>query len=199
MTDTDFNHDLRESIKAALISFRGRNNLTINRQLSNSFVHIFADSLYDYEKGVILLDRFYRESACQKIGVPIKDFSSEDKELIKDVKDELQSLLKGHVLGTGDKEGRQLRITELEDKLKGIIPSDTLLDAYVYDGLPLSKFDLYEDSQMDVLADVYAAFAVNTLLFMSFGTASYMDYMISSIDGDDYTDLIIVPIKKESE
>lgn len=199
MSMEQFGNKLGDSIRKILEQYREKDYLVVNRQMIGSFYHIFADAIYNYETGIIIVERFFPIQNAEPINARYRTLNKQDAEKAKKIKEELRSILATDILGV-DEEGKaklQERINELSEESKNIVPDASALKMYKYKNLPLNRMALYNEGEIASLSQVYASFVMSATMFL--GMQNPMDYelMVSTMDYDDYTDLIVIPIKKE--
>lgn len=199
MNMEQFGSKLGDSIKNVLEQYKEKDYLVANRQLVGSFYHIFADAIYNYETGIVIVERFFPMEKAEPVDAKYQTLNKENLERAKLIKAELRSILATDISGVDEqgKEKLQQRINELSEECKEVLPDAAGIKMYKHKNVPLNRIALYSEGELSTLSQIYASFVMSATMFL--GMQNPMDYelMVSTIDYDDYTDLIVIPIKKE--
>lgn len=193
----DYGNKLKESIKKVLLEHKNGEYLVIDRGMAGNFYHIFADALYDYERGIILIERLFFEYNATPISVKYKTLSKENLEKAKSIRSKLREVLVKDISSSDGEMERQKEIDELSAQCKDITPEIATIEMYKYKNMPLNKLSLYKEEDIDVLSEIYASFAISATMFLGMQDLSQYEVNVSTIKHTDYIDLILVPIKKE--
>lgn len=186
---------LSSVIQSAFEVFSGKNMYIINRKAERGYYFVFAEALFDYEAGVLLLERFYKKEKCAPSGTKIKTFSEDDRQLMIDFHKFSEEIPDVASIDEDEKLQISVRLKEFQDKVKQIKPDITVLDTYRYKDYLLVSFDDTEDTTKEVMANMYADFGITMLSTLAWAALKDVSFMVSTIEFDDYVDLILIPIK----
>lgn len=169
--------------------------LVVDRTLDTSFFEIYSDSTFHYQKGVVLVERFFKKDKCKKKGFKYKSFKDEDKELIKEFEIFSKSIPNVENLSEEEISKYNLTINEYRDKIRDLKPDITVLKTYEYSDYKLKELKLIDEVQRHIISKLYSEFAIVTFSSLMWSALDEIDILIKTIEYDDYIDLIVFPIK----
>lgn len=190
---------LAEMIEEAFNIFKGADLLIVNRRVKGDFFDVIAESLYEYEKGVVLLERFFRKEKCKQKGMEFKEISQEDKDIIREFTKFSQSMPEISGLSDDEKDEYTDKLNDYTEKIKNIEPESATLNAFQYKNLSLAEFDLTDEDTLKVMSHLYAGFGLNFLTSMSWASLEDVGIALTTVEHKDYIDLLIIPIIQNSE
>lgn len=186
-------------IREAFNIFKGADLLIVNRKIKGDFFEIMADSLYEYRKGVVLLERFYKKDKCNPKGMQVEGLSEENKNLVKEFTEFSSSIPEVATLSEEDREFYTNKVNEYTSKIRDIKPEKTILKTYQYKKFDLAEFDLLEDSVLESMSNLYAGLGLNFLTAMSWASLEDVSIALTTVEQKDYVDLVLVPVKINDE
>lgn len=178
--------------------FKGKSLLVANRYVNLNFIDVFGDSLYNYERGIILLERFFKKDKCKQKGQKYKTITEDEKKLIDEFANFSINIPKVEVLSEEEKEKYTKKIKEYDENIQKIQPKMQVLDVYKYGDLVLAEIDLMTEENLKTLCDMYALFGINTLLVLTWSNTQNTTLCLKTIEYADYVDLILIPLKADS-
>lgn len=192
---------LAKMIEEAFKIFKGAELLIVNRKAKGDFFEVIAESLYEYEKGVVLIERFFRKKHCSQKGMEYKKISDSDKDIIKEFSEFSKQVPEVSTLSEEEKDDYTNKLNEYTEKIKNINPEVAILDTFQYKKFSLVEFDLIDDKTLEITSNLYAGFSINFLTAMSWASLEDVSIALTTVEHKDYIDLIIVPIliNKNSE
>lgn len=204
VTITEFDKDkniaenVSDSIFKALTFLKDKSLLITNRNTNLNFIDVFADSLYNYERGIVLLERFFKKDKCRQKGEQFKTITEEEKQLVQDFATFSINIPDSSTLTEKEQDEYTAKIQEFENKISDIHPRIQLLDSYKYDDLNLVELSLMPDEQLKMISDMYAGFSISLLSSLTWSSLAGMSFGVKTIEYDDNIDLILIPIKADN-
>lgn len=186
-------------IEEAFNIFKGADLLIVNRRMKGDFFEVMAESMYEYNKGVVLLERFFKKSKCMKKGMKMEELSEDSKDLIKEFTHFSQSLPKSATLTEEERNEYTSKIEDYTKRIKEIKPEEVILQAYQYKKMSLSEFDLIEQETLSVMSNLYAGLGLNLLMGLSWSSLEDVSIALTTVEYRDYIDLILIPVKEKDE
>lgn len=189
--------ELGKLIYSGLCELRGGNFYVSKRDMSFNFLHIFADSLYEYNKGILLLERFFKADKCEDSFKKIKYFNEEDIKKISDFKDFTSNIPNVTDLTEQEIEEVNLKINNYKNEMEGIKANYEIASIKKYESSELVEFDSIDDDTLKIISENLVIFVAGVLSGVSFTNIENLKLGISSVDHEDYIDVIIYNIKEE--
>jgi len=186
---------ISELIKQCFDSLKGQDLLITNRRISGDYFSTFADSLYAYEKGIVLLERFFKKDKCKWIGQEYKEFSEKDKELLKEFEEFAHNIPTSIDTTQEERTKYSDKLEGYQGRIKNIAPKIGIINDYMYDDIRLILLDDVEDEGLKNLSNSYSSFGIAMLTTLTWGNINGLSFGITTINYDDYVDLILIPIK----
>ena len=174
---------------------KGMDLLVMDRKFNGNYLSVFAESLYTYEKGVVLLERFFKKDKCKQIGQEYKTFSDEDRKVLSEFNEFAHNIPSSVTTTEKEREEYYSKLSDFEKEIENIKPQSNVLDVYKYDNSNLILFDNFEDKDLKNMSDSYSSFGISILTTLTWGGIDGVAFGITTIDNDDYVDLIMIPIK----
>lgn len=196
-----FDKSLGEMIKI-IKKFKETNELyAVRKDVGGNFMKIFKDSLFEYNDGIILLERFYKNKSLKYDMVNFPYMKDEDKELIKKLEDMSNSMPTTSEMEEEDVKRYSDEINKLCEDIKNIKPEykegsvkyiDSVFGKIIMKGLS-------EMSDDEILSRCILAISLALSMYESIFLVDEFDEGVSimSIENDDYVDLVIVPYSNE--
>lgn len=198
-SDGDCFAKISETLKTAVNKFSEDGFLIANRK-GGTFFNTFANSMFEYNSGVLMLERFYKKEKCSKENKMCKTFSDEDKKLMKEFSEFTKSIPTASELSKNEREKYTDRIGDYRIKISAIKEDVAVIETYMYKNILLLELSDLEKSEMiEGLIGTYTAFCFSFFSAMSWSNLEDVSVAISVIENEDYIDLIIFPIRKEDE
>lgn len=188
-----------ERIEESFKVFKNSDLLIANRRLKGDFIEIMAESLFEYKKGVVLLERFFRKNKCKPKGMEIEQIAPEDKELITEFTQFSTSIPNAATLTEEEMNGYTEKINSYSEKINNIKPEKVILKTYRYDRFMLEEFDLIGDDVLKIMSTMYAGLGLNFLTATMWATLNNASLALTSIEHKDYIDLVLIPITQKDE
>lgn len=188
-----------ERIEESFKIFKGADLLIINRRLKGDFIEVMAESLYEYKKGVILLERFFRKNSCKPKGVEVEQISHDDKNLIRKFTEFSTSMPSAATLTEEEMKEYTDKLNDFTEKISNIRPEKTILKTYRYKNLMLDEFDSVEDDVLKIMSNMYAGMGLNFLAATTWASLQNTSIALTTIEHKDYIDLVIIPITQKDE
>lgn len=188
-----------DRIEEAFKIFKGADLLIVNRKVKGDFFEVMAESLYEYNKGVVLLERFYKKDKCKQKGMQVEQISQENKDLIREFTQFSHSIPKATTLTEEERNDYSAKIKDYTDKIQNIKPEKTILKTYQYKNFSLAEFDLIDEETLKVISNLYAGMGLNFLTSMSWATLEDVGIALTTVEHKDYIDLILIPVKQKDE
>ena len=188
-----------DRIEEAFKIFKGADLLIVNRKVKGDFFEVMAESLYEYNKGVVLLERFYKKDKCKQKGMQVEQISQENKDLIREFTQFSHSIPKAATLTKEERNDYSAKIKDYTDKIQNIKPEKTILKTYQYKNFSLAEFDLIDEKTLKVMSNLYASMGLNFLTSMSWATLEDVGIALTTVEHKDYIDLILIPVKQKDE
>lgn len=190
---------IAERILEAFNIFKGADLLIVNRRIKGDFIEVMAESLYEYQKGVVLLERFYKRDKCNPRGMQVEEISQENKDLLKEFTEFSRSIPSASTLTEEERNNYTSKIEEYSKRIEEIKPEKTILKSYQYKKFALAEFDLVEDETLQVMSNLYAGLGINFLTTMSWSSLEDVGVALTTVEHKDYIDLILIPVKQNDE
>lgn len=190
---------IADRIEEAFKLFKNAELLIINRSVNGDFVEVMGESLFEYQKGVVLLERFYKKSKCRQKGIEVKEISEDNKKIIREFTELSKTIPDTHTLTEEEKEEYTKKVEYYAEKVKNIKPERTILKTHRYKNYTLAEFDLIDEEALKVMSNLYAGLGVNFLTSMSWSSLSTVSIALTTVEHNDYIDLILIPVKQNDE
>lgn len=203
-----FNKEAFYKISDELISkitkFREESDLrVIRKDLSGSFIRVFKDSLFEYNDGIILLERFYKPNTVKYEKYNYASMKEEDKELLLKLEEASNSIPPIDVLSE-DKSAEYIdEINKLCNDVKNIKPEykDVVME-YIevpFGKIPLKSIKELSDNEIAGRSLLSASLALSIYQSIFLVDDFTEGLSLISVEHDEYIDLVIVPYSNESE
>lgn len=173
--------------------------LVVDRQIKGDFFSIFSDSLFDYDAGIILLERFFKRDKCKLKGEKVKTFTDDDKKIISEFELFSNSIPKAAVLTESERQGYTDKINEYLSKIKEMTPDIRTIESYSYKRYALAEFENIDKDTLEKMSQIYAAFCINMISALTWSSLQSVSIGVTTIEYDDYIDMILTPIRMEKE
>lgn len=196
--DDNFIDNISESILKALFFLKNKSLLITNRNIGLGFIDSFADSLYTYNRGVVLIERLFKKDKCKQKGEQYSVISSEDKDIVDEFVKFSSNIPEISSLTPYEKDEYIKNIHQYESKISSITPKVKVLDVYKYDNLSLVELDLMTDEDLSTLSLIYSNFYCSIFPYLTWGSVQELSIAIKSIDCGDFIDLVLIPIKTDN-
>lgn len=188
-----------ERIREAFNIFRGADLLIVNRRVNGDFIGVMGESLFEYKKGVVLLERFYKKDKCKQKGTEVEEISQENKDLIREFTQFSKNIPKAATLTEEERDGYTSKIEDYTQKINNIKTEKVILKTYQYKRKILTEFDSIEEKTLEVLSNLYAGMGLNFLMTMSWSSLEEVSIALTTVEHPDYVDLILIPVKQNDE
>lgn len=196
----DFLKQVSNLILDGLHRMKDGDFLVIDRQRKGDFFSVFSDALFDYDNGIIIVERFFKREKCKNRGDRVKTFSESDKELLLQFQTFSNSIPKSSILSEQEKKEYEDKINEFVTEISKMKPDITAINAFAYKNYILSEFNNIDDDTLEKMSTLYAALCVNMLTALTWRTITDVSVGVTTIDRDDYIDMVFMPISaKEGE
>lgn len=202
---TEFNNDesfldqIARLVLDSMIKMKGGKFLIIDRQRKGDFFSVFSDALFDYDAGIVLIERFFRREKCKLKGEKVKTFSDEDKKIIAEFETFSSAIPKAATLSEEERAEYTNKVNLYLDKINTMKPDITVLDSYAYKKYILTEFDNIDDETLDKMSSLYGAFCTNFITALTWAPLQGLSIGITTIEYEDYIDMVLMPIKIENE
>lgn len=196
-SDEETLKNISKAIFEALIFLKNKNLLITNRSVNSFFINTFADSMYAYQKGIVLIERLFKKDKCKQKGEKYKTISEEEKNLIREFTDFSNKIPELNTLSELEKSVYSNKINEYDEKINNISPKLQTLDTFKFCELSLAELDLIDDETLKNISDIYSSFSISFLSALTWTMPTDINYGIKTMEYDDYIDLILIPIKIE--
>lgn len=188
-----------ERIEEAFNIFKGADLLIVNRRANGDFIGVMGESLFEYQKGVVLLERFYKKDKCNQKGTEVEEISQENKDLIREFTQFSRNIPKAATLTEEERDKYTSKIEDYTHKINNIKTEKVILKTYQYKRKILTEFDLIEEETLKVLSNLYAGMGLNFLMTMSWSSLEEVGIALTTVEHPDYIDLILIPVKQNDE
>lgn len=197
----NFLENLQGIIKNSFMLLKGDKNkyAIIQRNQTNKFIPIFGDAIFAYNKGMVLIERFYRVEKCSDEESKIKTLKEEDISLIKEFNAFSQNIPSSAHTTEEEKKEYEDKIKDYQDKISKIKPEIRVINKLHYGNTPLCELDDLSEEQIDNLSSMYSALCVAYTSSMSWNAMNKLSFIVISIDEKDYSDLLLVPVRPKEE
>lgn len=183
--------------------FKETNELhAVRKDLGGNFMRIFKDSLFEYNDGIILLERFYKDKHLKFDMVNFPYVKDEDKELIQQLEELSESMPATNEMNQEQIQEYSSKINQLCSDIKNIKP-DYREDQIKYIDTVFGKIitkNLSEMNDEEILSRSLLAVSLALSMYESIFLIDefHEGVSIMSIENDAYVDLVIVPYSAET-
>lgn len=192
--EDDFLKQLKELVLKSLKQMKGNELLIINRQLKGGFYSIFRDAFYDYQKGVILLERFFKKQKCSKKEEGVKTFSEKDKALLQEFNEFSKSIPNVVDLTLEEREEYTEKINKYLVEINQMSPEILTYDYFSYKSNLLMEFDDIEDEVLENISGLLTGMSTYLMSALTWISLSSTAVGITTIEYADYVDMVLMPI-----
>lgn len=181
--DENLFESIKEKVKLRFLDYKKKDMLIINRFGSPNFAEVFKDSLYAYENGTVLLERFYIKDNCESLDVERNVVSDEGKKLIDEFASYTDSIPPTSELTEEELNAHNDKINEYQESIKNIPMESTTINIFQKDNMQLLELSKSEDEFINRLAEL-----VTSLYFSMINTLFWepLDDKIIAITGIEY-------------
>lgn len=200
LNEDSFVKNLSESIKEVMLELKEKDFFVTQRNAGTWFIQIFGDAIFTYDFGILLVERFYKGSKCNKKGKKVKTISDDDKKNIIEFTKLAKDIPNSSELSEEEQEKYLNTIKEYQDILKNVKPEIKVLEKHHYKDIPLASLSELTNEEIDIICESNASFACSFLMNMSWGSIFMQcGLILSTVESNDYIDLILIPTKVEGE
>lgn len=175
--------------------FLNEDLLVVNRSLDASYFNLFADSMFHYQTGVVLVERFFKKNKCRKKGTTHKSYKQKDIDLMNEFRKFTEDIPDVKDLSEEEVNKINIKINEYKSKISVIEADVSLLKTYQYDEYKLMEIHLLDKAYLQGISLLYAEFATVILSTSMWNSLKDIEIIVKTIEYDDYIDLIVFPVK----
>lgn len=182
---------LVEKIKARFLEFKSKDMLICNRFRNPSFLNIFKDSLYTYNDGSILVERFFIKDKCVKYPFSYKKFKKEDIELMKEFENFSNNI--PDIMSLTDDEARDYtdKINNYQDKINSMIPEIETMELFKHNNTVLMELQSIDDEVIEKLSHDAARLFIQLTNALTWEDLSDKGIITMGVPNENYIDMII--------
>ena len=164
--------------------------LIIDRNVKGDFLNIFSDSLFTYNRGIILIERFFHKDHCNKKTINYTDFSEADMKLFNDFSEFAKTASED---GSSD---AKKEMDNLYSKIKDVKKNATkAIEVYCKKDLILVPVNTLDSDKINSLSNLYSYFIISFLQATTWNAMSKTSLCLTCVDHSEYIDLIAIPVK----
>lgn len=195
---------ITDELTNRLIDYRESNPelKTIIRDAGNGFYSVFKDSLFEYNDGIILLERLYKPTSVKYDSYSQSYLDEDDKALIRQLEEESLNTPSTSELTPEESDKKLKSIEELCKKVSNIKPKykDSTIE-YIETALAkiyLKSLGSLSDNEIASRAVLSASLAL-TMYQSLFLVNEFEEGMsVLGIDQGEYLDIVVLPYSSET-
>lgn len=170
-----------------------------NRGMTTAFMDCFADALFTYIKGTVLVARFIKKSKCKSSVVDQKIYSDKDCDFIKEFKDFSENIPDVSTLTDNQKDEYTKKVNEYCEKVNQIKPEIKPVDILTFDNKILVPSEKIDDEFVEALAKQHSIFIRTYYDFLCWGVIGNAQLGLMKVDHNDFIDVIALPVFPDKE
>ncbi|MGL5715939.1 MAG: hypothetical protein ACRCX2_23185 [Paraclostridium sp.] len=182
---------LSEKLKERLLSFQGENMMVCSRVKNSSFLNIFKDSLYTYNDGSVLIERFYFKDKCKKYPFSHKKFKQEDQDIIKEFEDFSNNIPDINDLSDEEIELTTEKVNKYQEAIGRMIPEIATTEITTYDDNLLLDFDEFNEDMIDRMAKSGVRLFLELTNTLTWNNLEDTGLVVMGVPYTDYVDILL--------
>lgn len=194
---------LADEIRAKLTELRTSDLRIVKKEDSGCFIRVFKDSLFEYNDGIILLERLYKPNCLNKKSVRYAYLEDKDKEALAELEKVSSSMPSISELSKEESSEYIDTVNDLCAKVSGIETKYGDLDLEYYDAsfgiVPVKSMTTLTDEEIAGRAVLSASFALSMYQSIFLEDTFVDGISILGIEQNEYLDIVVVPYSNEKK
>lgn len=191
--------ELTKLIKDSLDIFKGGEFLVTKRDSGFNYLNVFSEALYEYNKGIFLIERFFKKSKCTELDKKVRFLNKEDINYIKEFQDFTGSIPDIHTLTEEEVNEYNNKLNVYKENMAKMKSEVALVSTIHYDNNKLIDFNQFSDEEIKIMSENYTLMLAGLFAGLTHKNIEKTKIGISSVEHEDYIDIISYPINKEEQ